>query len=720
MSGTLFALPGLSWRPDDRRELTTPEGAQAPALGDWSGPRSLPLALMALDPLMRALELAGYVTTAIHLGASGGGTAPATWVEIDPALMHVAEVPVAVEWPAGARFVTCLQVDPRRTATNRSLAIAGAPLGPMPFEPFWSTEGSSQLLFHTQQAVSTGGDLLDALDASGIPAWVEQAVVGLGNRWNDSGFYGELDPAGAGAAPGLLWIFDPRFWDTEIPTWTTPDAVHALDAARRILGVANADATGFIRAQVLAGTRSDLKLATVVGLLEVAMGDGSVARSFKRDYFAAMENRFLWAIEHANPDVEPEFPLDVATFHDVCGQGWIGYPSRLRYLDVILYLAESRVLPFPALLHAELLYAFQFEEDPVEVVMSPDHLGVEIRILGSEPIVLRREPEFDIGFPVEQCFSWEYMGADARGIATLVVVAAPGVSVSGREHVVPSWRLVVHRIQNHDLVPPWGDHIQTASLMAPEDEGSLYACDLMLYEDGDATEGIEWEIPPRPANMPSPAPAFRLRPLPLGMRITYPAAEGDAKNELAVDIMVGEGAAGDRFSYWIEPTPPVEIREGDPVDLGLRQRYRLIVCATPAVQITVYHNFISPVEEVYQRATAISGIDPPGVPMSADPAEMVLRGVTNVEDADEFLRQMLWFDYEWLFFFAQMGADVGIGMIPVVGDAVDIFEFLGSFLTGTDKWGHPVTSVDQAIMFGAILLPGISSGALRGLKAIGG
>ena len=731
----LFALPGLTWVPDDRRDLVPPVGSDPPDLGEWSELESLQLALLALDPLMRALELAGYVTTQIQFGAGAVGSPPSSWVVIDPGLMEASEQPTAsaasVVWPENARFAISFHLNVRRAATERSLAMPPQPLSQMPFPPTlpgddpdetveWATEGPNTLVFGSQQAVTSQADLLTAIDASEIAGFVEQTVLGLAHRWANQSFYGALDPFGDGQAPGLLWLFDPSYWDTEPPTWTGNDADQARWAAQTVLLYADKDPAGFIRAQVSAATRPDVRAATLGGLLELATGSAGAARNLRRDYFSALENKFAWSIEHGLGG-----SLDEGTFHDVCGQAWLGHPSRLRWLDVILYLAESRLLPFPGLVHAELDYAFETAVDPVDVVMTADGLGVEIRILGSEPIVVKRV--LDIGFPVAECLTWEYTGADAEGIATLIVVAAPGVSVTGRENVESSWRLVVYRVQDHDLVPPWGEHIETALLEAPYDVGGLHLADAGLFADGDAEEGgvvpTDWGA----IDAAGAEPGFRITPLPLGMRIVYPAAASPDDIEFTVDITVDEDEWDQRFSYAIEPAAsdaaPIPADPDLPpdtgVDLTLRQPHVLVVRATWSVGISVRHHLSNPfIEEHYQRAIDIAGVDPPGVPVSTYPAEMELRHVTDVVDVDDLMFERLpWDGYMWLYMLGQMGSDIGIGMIPIVGDAVDIDEFLFSFATGTDKWGNPVTSIDRALMFGGMLLPFVSSGAVRGVKA---
>ncbi|WP_068115099.1 hypothetical protein [Tropicimonas marinistellae] len=63
---------------------------------------------------------------------------------------------------------------------------------------------------------------------------------------------------------------------------------------------------------------------------------------------------------------------------------------------------------------------------------------------------------------------------------------------------------------------------------------------------------------------------------------------------------------------------------------------------------------------------------------------------------------------------AQFVIDMALGFIPVVGDILDIEDLLIAVCTGQDKWGKPVSRFEQLIMFGAVMLPIVSSRALRG------
>jgi hypothetical protein len=713
----LFALSGLAWADDARRRLHPAEGAAPPSLGGWAELPSLELALAQLTPLLRALELAGYSTELVQLAVATADRAPPDrWVQIWTGLMEAEEASsvVPIPWPAGARLTVALLVSVRRSATAESLAIP-AEIGPMPFPAGWNTDAAGQalLIFATDEAVATGGELVAALDGSAtlrdevaepvsIAAFVDGVIHGLAERWKFRFIPGnELNPLVPGSVPGLLWLFDPTYWDTDPPTWDGPDALWVRDIAAEVLTFADIDPEGFLRDQIIDLYRVDLRKVTLGGLLEQLRPDRGEARNAKRDFFNHLDNRFAFVLEHKLGGV-----LEAPSLRAACGQRWLGYPSPIRWLELIMYIAEARLLPFPALLRPELGYDFEFDEDPIEVTLTPKEDGVEIRVLGSEPLVLRREG-FKNDYDVEECFTWEYLGADEEGIATLVVVAAPGVSVSGQENLAPgSCRLVIYRVQDHEAVPAWGEHIPTP-LEGPYDEGALRWRDWAIFEDGEPPGEIGAPGSPPPKNPGNAEAAFRVHPLPLGIRISYPA--GAAKAEFTVDIQVDEGAADQRFAYEITPTGG---------NAGDRQAYALVVRATEMVRIGVRHDLggESRILDHYQRTTSIYAVTAPGVPLSADLFANPF-GIWSVPPGDPEFQRLLWEEYkqQWLQLLAPMFVDVGVGLIPVFGDAIDIDEFLFSFVTGTDRWGSPVTNIDQAIMFGGMLVPFVSNGAMRAL-----
>ena len=60
-------------------------------------------------------------------------------------------------------------------------------------------------------------------------------------------------------------------------------------------------------------------------------------------------------------------------------------------------------------------------------------------------------------------------------------------------------------------------------------------------------------------------------------------------------------------------------------------------------------------------------------------------------------------------------ADIGVGFIPFVGDAVEIGELVWAWQTGRDRWGRPVSNWQLAGMFAGAALPFVSVPVLHGM-----
>jgi hypothetical protein len=58
--------------------------------------------------------------------------------------------------------------------------------------------------------------------------------------------------------------------------------------------------------------------------------------------------------------------------------------------------------------------------------------------------------------------------------------------------------------------------------------------------------------------------------------------------------------------------------------------------------------------------------------------------------------------------------DMTIGFVPIVGDLVDIAEFIYGVASGEDKWGNKLTSFDLAVMGLVAILPFVPSGLRHG------
>ena len=65
-----------------------------------------------------------------------------------------------------------------------------------------------------------------------------------------------------------------------------------------------------------------------------------------------------------------------------------------------------------------------------------------------------------------------------------------------------------------------------------------------------------------------------------------------------------------------------------------------------------------------------------------------------------------------------IAVDVGVGMIPVVGDLVDIAEVMQAAVTGRDHWGDRVTTFELALMTLGAVLPFVGNRTVRTLGTL--
>lgn len=255
-----------------------------------------------------------------------------------------------------------------------------------------------------------------------------------------------------------------------------------------------------------------------------------------------------------------------------------------------------------------------------------------------------------------------------------------------------------------------------------------------------------------------------------GQEWEYPWAQADHRRhwvgepgDAVVQITVPAGSGIDRFAYSFEPYIETHVVSGNlpgPLELSpLGQlylqskgrarvivktvKYRLVIHATQNVKVEIIDGRYTPaIDNVMDPATyvmdyrvyrpdpkhtgsvGLTEIAPCGQPLnwktgskrvSSEWLEMGAWGADFRESKDKlvFDRQPLEVNAtfqtnEWMKF----AADMAIGFIPIVGDLTDAVELSTSLLTGTDKWGQPMTWMQRGMMVAGALLPIVSSKAL--------
>ncbi len=700
-----FHLPSLALTNPDRPGLHDPGNAEASG-ASLDGAQS---ALWQFDPLLRGLLLAGYELEALEIGISSG-SAPSTWSVVDlPTMELQAGDSAGRNWPSGAKLTVAVVVRERVSLTLMPFAI---PLNLVGGQLGGAAPGTStRLEYSTSNPVSDAADLAMALNSFGVDVDAETIANELADRWSQATEPENLNPFTFSTPPGLLWMFYPQYWYRE-PT-AEPNSRYIHEMSLQLAGAISAAPLDFFRLQINRHqNNAETEQASVHGVADttgvrvqmyfIKIGKLSDALG------GLMSEEWYWNLAGPEP---------------------IGHPSTVRYFEVLLHIAEAGLFPFPALADSEIPSHYDFE-DPLEVWMLQDgqqDIGVSISVYGSEPLEIVRA--VDIGYEVKRCFTWEYRDPDDSGLAQLVVVAGPGVWISGDQNIagLQNCDLRIYRVQDPDLIPAWGEKIYEQFFWASHDHGRFY-WNSIAAEDTPAADD-DPPVGPQPGAGAAAygVAAFRVQQRPDGVRINYPAEKGDEESELIIDLKVHPTSPFHRFCY--------DFQEGEG-QMGDRQRQVVRVWATEGVEITVVHDFAMgvAVDEHYWR------LREPPVPQGGQfdgrtLREMPLPGVTlppaeppahlnpfMLEQGDlNYGRTHLPDVAYWIGsakFVGQMVVDIGIGFTPV-GDVVDLLDFTQSLFTGKDKWGNPVTNFDRALMLAGVL-PFVSSGALRAASRMRG
>ena len=702
-----FQLPSLADTNPDRPTLHYAADAEAEGASIDTA-RSV---LGVFDPLLRGLLLAGYELESIEVGVgSAQGAAPSVWAVIDLASMEVrASDGVGRVWPSQARLTVAVTVRERTSLTQSSFAIplslSGGALG----------AGATRLEYSTTNPAAGYAALGMALESFGVDADVQTIVEELAARWSDDSGADGLNPFTFTAAPGLLWMLLPQYWYREPTEAPAMRFLHDLATTLAESIGSGGSAEGFFSRQIGANRKnSEIRAASLLG----------VAESTSR----VQAQVFFYSLGQVNG--AQGAPIGEDWFYNLAGPEAIGYPSTVRYCEVILHIAEAGLFPFPALVDSDVPSHYD-SEDPFEawaLLEGDETIGVGMSVFGSEPLEMLRA--VDVGYAAERCFCWEYREPDETGQSALIIVAGPGVLIDGKQNIegLANCALRIYRVQDVELIPAWGEKIHESLLWGTHAHGRFH-WNATAAEDTPADADDPALAPaPDPAQPSHGVAAFRVQQRPDGVRITYPAVASEGEEELILDLRVDAVSPFHRFCF--------DFQEGEG-QMGDRQRQVVRVWATDGVEITVVHDFALgvAVDEHYWRlrepAVPLGGtfdgrtlreMPAPGYPLPVDMPPNRLNPVMLQQGDLNYGRQHLPEVQYWIgvaTFVGQLAIEVGIGLTPV-GDAVDAAELGASFLTGTDKWGQPVTNFDRALMFGGMMLPFVSSGALRALAGTRG
>jgi hypothetical protein len=291
------------------------------------------------------------------------------------------------------------------------------------------------------------------------------------------------------------------------------------------------------------------------------------------------------------------------------------------------------------------------------------------------------------------CYDYQ-KPTDTRPFGIVHLVLGPGVSVSTEgwpEEWQPSLEypdLRIIRVQNAAVIPPIGAEIRPSFLLSRYEEGSL----------GNGSRNLAFHVPLSP-----PLAYAQITPFPEGVEIYHPASYSVLTMRVAKWSRKPEEAKDghQRFAY----------RHHEDVTLASPASPIFTLLTTSEVEIELRdtrtnrtpHNVeLEGLRSVYQLwAAEFERIDD-----TVDPSKE--RGFKPVD-------QLVPYSNEGVVF-ATMMVDVAIGAIPIVGDAVDIGEFLYAFHSGKDKWGFDVNALELTLMGILALVPFLSSGLAKSTK----
>jgi hypothetical protein len=739
-------MSALGWLlADDQPLLSTVEPRPWPdAPDDFPG-----LVAVLLRPLVRALLLAGYRSFRLDLVRSGvppgaatltangltGGTAPTLGsaqpstgagivIAVDEMIHdHALSVADAGGWldpRAGDPSVD------RRQVFSHAVAVPASPAAP------WTGLGPGG----AGEVVIWSGAALVSPDAPGTlnPAWTKEILervfaitTDIQNALAGRATAGPLTPL---SGAGLLWLLNPLFWYAQDATFPgaafQPDVVGMPVPELAWPAVVSPTAGAFDPVEVLAfeprpatGELNEMVLvaAALVGALaentHVILGPLIQSPGWTRGDLQTL----LSAAVHS-AEANALWRRVVRDIRVLAGDALAerAYEEHMNWLELLLELAElGTITPagYPAaLVGVSGQDALDAEDiDPVLALYypaagaAPERVVLEVR--GVAAVTISATARCEIG--LLDAFAWDYLVEDPPTyLLTLVVVAGPGVSVVPGSDRGLGWDLEVIRAWSYTAIPPRGTRIQPELLLMPI---------VRAWEPSVEPETVaEWN----PGGMPMYA--ARVYPLPHGVAIEYPLSQAEGETpKWRVTANAPEGSGDSRIAYdfaFGHVDHATESLEPTVVSVSL--------WVSPDVDVTVERFWGShasaPVDVLEWWRLADAGQVPlhgvplphPQVPLASffgpalpEPEVALPAGATRIELPP--------LDPQVHPYFNQIAfmVDFVVGMIPVVGDVVDIIEVSASLYTGKDKWGRPMTVYEQLLLAGCLLVPGVSNTMVR-------
>jgi hypothetical protein len=309
-------------------------------------------------------------------------------------------------------------------------------------------------------------------------------------------------------------------------------------------------------------------------------------------------------------------------------------------------------------------------------------------------LIIQKQLEAYHRFPAAYQFLEE---TEERWWPIIRVVAAPGLSVAIQNipdtYVagIETPSLEFFRVQDPEVLPPIAHDIAAMGLAGQEE--------------------VNPPVLAVPANMPSMYPEnyFRIDRLPSEVVIDHPFS----RTTLMIKVPEFTRDARDtrnaraRFCYHVDPEgvlgsfdhPLVRIVKTPEVKLTVAAsdtRFARITAETNLRQHIVFY-------EIFE-VDDINAVPPQGAPIIPQQGWREVRSIERIPRSEEEIQMAL--------------MDTTVGLVPVVGDIVDVAELVYGVATGRDRWGRKVTTGDLVIMGIGALLPFVGSAALRGSERL--
>ncbi len=280
-----------------------------------------------------------------------------------------------------------------------------------------------------------------------------------------------------------------------------------------------------------------------------------------------------------------------------------------------------------------------------------------------------------------KAYAYQYLPPISKRAWPIIrVVAAPGTSVSLKgfpttAHLAsgenPS--VEIYRAQDPELVPGEGEAIKPSNFVGTSDVGTTAT-----------TSGV--------VLLPAPVVVNRRGD---GVDIVH------TKHKMALRISAPTYSAKARYSYHVDLGTEAGLTTGTPTIVT--------IVKTPAVEVKMLGVTRSKV--VYDFSWRVYEVD--DISKVPNQGEKLAKTGTELKsipaEVSESLEETL----------GTTAVDTAIGLIPIVGDAVDITEFVYGLSTGKDRWGRKLTFLDKALMGIGAVLPFVSGSLLRGARKIG-